>query len=88
MLWLGWQRKKVRDAGARFRAEHSAFLTWALGKRARMPRIPAKRTDRGGYSGLMKLETGEKRAALWWGLALSKMDHRRDEMGDRDGCSD
>jgi len=82
MFWIGSRRKRVRDAGARFRAEHSAFLTRALGSRRRYPRIPAKPVDRGGYSGLMRLDTGEKRAAVWWGLALSKMDHARDRTPD------
>ena len=82
MLWIGRSSRRVRDAGARFRAEHSAFLTWALGSRRRFPRIPAKRVDHGGYSGLMKLGTGEKRAATWWGLALSRMDHHRDSIRD------
>jgi len=82
MFWIGSRRRRLLDAGSRFRAEHSAFLTKALGSRRRYPRIPAKRVDRGGYSGLLRLESGEKRAAVWWGLALSKMDHLRDAAPD------
>ena len=64
----------IRDAGTRFREEHSAFLTAALGSKKRYPRIPAKPVDQGGYSGLLKLERGEKRAAMWWGAAMNRMD--------------
>ena len=77
MLWLGWRHKRVRDAGARFRAEHSAFLTKALLGGRRYPRVPKKKCSQGGYSGLLKLDTGEKHAAMWWGLAMSKLDDKR-----------
>ncbi len=77
MIWTGKLSKKELDAGARFRAMHSSFLTRALklgwfgGK---CPRIPAKRVDEGGYSGLLKMSEREKRATLWWAAAMSKMD--------------
>jgi len=74
MIWQGFRRKKVLDAGARFRAEHSRFLTLALLSGRRYPRIPAKRVDTGGYSGLMKLSEGEKRASMWWAAAMRRMD--------------
>ncbi|MCR9077073.1 MAG: hypothetical protein NXI07_13625, partial [bacterium] len=66
--------KKVLDAGARFRAEHSRFLTLALLSGRRYPRIPSKRVDQGGYAGLMKLDEGEKRAAMWWAAAFMRVD--------------
>jgi hypothetical protein len=31
--------------------------------------------DRGGYSGLLKLDEGEKRAAMWWAAALNRVDN-------------
>lgn len=74
MLWNGFKRKKIIDAGARYRAEHSAFLTFALRTTRRIPRIPRKRADQGGYSGLLKLDTGERHAAQWWSLAMMKLD--------------
>ncbi|HCT46701.1 MAG: hypothetical protein CMJ35_14815 [Phycisphaerae bacterium] len=73
MIWNGIKRKKVLDAGTRFRAEHSRFLTLALRSGRRYPRIPAKRVDQGGFSGLLKLDEGEKRAALWWAAALTRV---------------
>ena len=77
MIWNGFRRKKVLDAGARFRAEHSRFLTLAILSGRRYPRIPAKRVDRGGYTGLMKLNEGEKRASMWWAAALNRVDDPR-----------
>lgn len=74
MLWNGFKRKKIIDAGARYRAQHSAFLTFALRTTRRIPRIPRKRADQGGYSGLLKLETGERHAAQWWSLAMMRLD--------------
>ncbi|MHA7814729.1 MAG: hypothetical protein ACX94C_15210 [Phycisphaerales bacterium] len=77
MIWNGFRRKKVLDAGARFRAEHSRFLTLALLSKRRYPRIPAKRVDHGGYTGLLKLDEGQKRAAMWWAAALNRVDDPR-----------
>ena len=74
MLWSGLKRKRLLDASARYRAEHSAFLTFAMRTSRRIPRIPRKRADQGGYSGLLKLETGEKHAVRWWTLAITKLD--------------
>jgi len=74
MIWQGFQRKRIRDAGERFRAEHSRFLTLALRSGRNYPRIPTKRVDLGGYSGLMKLSEGEKRAAMWWATAIERID--------------
>jgi hypothetical protein len=74
MIWNGFRRKKVLDAGARFRAEHSRFLTLALLSGRRYPRIPSKRVDRGGFNGLLKLDEGQKRAAMWWAAALNRVD--------------
>ena len=74
MIWSGKLSQKELDAGARFRAVHSGFLTRALKFKIRYPRIPAKRVDQGGYSGLLKLPEHEKRSALWWGIAMERMD--------------
>ena len=75
MIWSGRLSKKELDAGARFRAVHSSFLTGALRFGLRCPRIPAKRVDEGGFSGLLKLPENEKRAAIWWLAAMNRMDH-------------
>ncbi len=74
MIWSGKLSKKELDAGTRFRAVHSSFLTRALRYGLRHPRIPAKRVDEGGYSGLLKMPEREKRAILWWSAAMNRMD--------------
>lgn len=74
MIWSGKLSKKELDAGTRFRATHSNFLTRAIRFGIRFPRIPAKPVDQGGYSGLLKLPEHEKRSTLWWGAAMSRMD--------------
>lgn len=74
MIWNGKLSKKELDAGARFRAVHSSFLTRALRLGFRTPRIPAKRVDEGGYSGLLKIPEHEKRSIAWWSAAMSRMD--------------
>ncbi len=65
------------DAGQRFRAEHARFLTLALRSGRKYPRIPIKRVDQGGYSGLMRLSEGEKRASMWWSAAMNRVDDPR-----------
>lgn len=74
MIWHGFHRKRILDAGERFRAEHSRFLTLALLSGRRYPRIPTKRVDQGGFSGLMKLSESEKRTSMWWSAAMNRLD--------------
>jgi len=74
MIWTGRLSKKELDAGTRFRAVHSSFLTRALKFGLRCPRIPAKRVDEGGFSGLLQMPEREKRATLWWLAAMNRMD--------------
>lgn len=73
MLWKGLRHSKLIDAGTRFRTEHSRFLTRALSSKRRYPTIPTKRVDEGGFSGLLSMSDGEKRAALWWIAAMNRM---------------
>jgi len=90
MIWTGRLSKKELDAGARFRAVHSSFLTkaLALGRLGRRyPRIPAKRVDEGGFGyggrgGCLKLPEHQKRTAAWWAAAMNRMD-RADQGGRR-----
>lgn len=63
----------MMDAGARYRAEHSAWLTLAMRANGRLPRIPAKPTHSGGFNGLMSRPTGRRLAARWWTIALSRL---------------
>ncbi len=72
-MFSGPRFSELVDPGAKFRAEHSAWLTHALRTRARYPRIPAKRADHGGFERLMSLPTGPSHADRWWRVALSRI---------------
>lgn len=64
---------ELKDPGARFRAEHSAWLTRAMRTNAGYPRIPAKPTVLGGFDRLMQLPTGPMHAERWWRIALQRV---------------
>ena len=70
-----WQPRlsDLKDPGARFRAEHSAWLTHAIRTQAGYPRIPARPTELGGFDRLMSLPTGPMRAERWWQAALNRV---------------
>ncbi|HHN77296.1 MAG TPA: hypothetical protein ENK11_01300 [Phycisphaerales bacterium] len=68
-----WKRGEIMDAGARYRAEHSAWLTIALHNNTRYPRIPAKPTHTGGFDRLMSRPSGRRLAARWWAIALARV---------------
>jgi hypothetical protein len=62
-------------------AEHSAWLTWAIGlgfgRRRRdgwdcLPRIPVRRVADGGFARLMSTPGGRYRAERWWDKALGE----------------
>ena len=67
-----WKRDP-REAGERFRAQHSAFLTRAVRTPGAFPRIPVKPVDQGGYDRLRQQATGPGHAALWWNVALDRV---------------
>lgn len=66
-------RNDLFDIGARYRAEHSIWLTHALRHGGRYPRIPAKPTHLGGYDRLMSRPTGRRHAERWWTIALARL---------------
>jgi len=72
MIW-GPRLAELKDPGARFRAEHSAWLTHAMRTDAGYPRIPAKPTLHGGFENLMRLPTGPMHAERWWRIALGRV---------------
>ncbi len=77
MRWNFLTQSQLRDAGARFRAEHSAFLTKALmlekwaGRR--YPRIPTKRVDQGGFDKARRV-SGDERFEQWWQAAMRRVE--------------
>jgi hypothetical protein len=73
MVFRSRPRHDIVDTGARFRAQHSAWLTLAMMSGRRYPRIPSKPADLGGYDRLMSRPSGRRHAARWWRLALSRI---------------
>ncbi len=68
------QNTLLRSAGARFRREHSRWLTHAVSSPTPYPRIPTRRASDGGFDRLRRLEHGPERASKWWSLASSRVD--------------
>lgn len=63
------------DVGARYRREHSAWLTRALGRAGpACPRIPVRRVERGGFGKLLARANGLVLSARWWAAALARID--------------
>lgn len=74
MRWVFFGKRDPRDAAARFRAEHSAFLTQALTLGRAVPRIPIRPVSRGGFDPMMARAAGPERAAAWWSAAFARLD--------------
>lgn len=73
---MPWNSRSARDlqtASERFKAQHSAWLTWAMISDKQYPRIPTRRADLGGFEHLRRRPGGMARAAAWWRAALAKV---------------
>lgn len=74
---MGWNPFRKRDrleAGRRFRAQHSAWLTGAITSGRQYPSIPTRRVSDGGWAALMSRPGGSVRAERWWSLAFDEVD--------------
>jgi hypothetical protein len=74
MLWSRFQRRAIKDAGERFRAEHSRFLTHASLSGRMFPIIPTRKSDSGGFDALRGRKNGAIRAQQWWAAAFNRVD--------------
>jgi hypothetical protein len=74
MFWNPLRKRVVRDAGERFRKEHSRFLTHASLSGRIFPEIPTRQTDRGGFDALRSRKNGSIRASQWWAAAFNRVD--------------
>lgn len=54
-------------------AETSAFLSWALAEGGRMPRIPRRRVDEGGFAAFMRMPGARRAVARWWDAVLDQL---------------
>lgn len=72
-LLLGHAR--LISAGERARREHSAWLTRAMSDpRARLPRIPTRPVEEGGFAPVVATRAGRAWAESWWGGAFERME--------------
>ena len=64
----GWLRALIA------RRRHSRWLTRAMRVGVRVPRIPTRRVDEGGFDALMTTHEGREWASHWWSEALQSPD--------------
>jgi hypothetical protein len=69
---LGRHRRRLETPEQMIR-ETSAFLTWALPRADRLPRVPARPMHRGGFSGLRAIPGASQRLAHWWDVSLDRL---------------
>jgi hypothetical protein len=74
MRWRFLGRDDLSPLAEKYRREHEAWLNRALASGHPYPRIPLKRVDRGGFSGLLARPSGRALADLWWIAALDRVD--------------
>lgn len=64
---------RPRDARQEMISETSAFLSWALREGGRMPRIPRRRVDDGGFTAFMRMPGAWAAVTRWWDAALDQL---------------
>ena len=64
----------ARDLRREMIAETAAFLNWALAEERRLPRIPRRRVDKGGFTLLMLQPSARALAYHWWSRVLESDD--------------
>jgi hypothetical protein len=71
-----WNRLRERRGGSiakLYCRTHELWLNRALASNTPAPRIPIKRVDDGGYSGLSASLAGRAHAQRWWDRALGRV---------------
>jgi hypothetical protein len=66
--------RNAYDRRERMIHETSAFLTWALTSGVRLPRIPRRRVDDGGFAEMMRLPAARAAVNYWWSRTLDAVD--------------
>ena len=74
MRWRLFGRDDVPSLGESYRLVHEAWLTRAMRSGRPYPRIPLRKVEAGGFSGLMKRPGGRALADTWWTAALDRVD--------------
>jgi hypothetical protein len=64
---------RLPTLGEIYRAQHSAWLTWALSSGEEFPRIPTRRADAGGFAKILARSNGRALTERWWEIALRRI---------------
>ncbi|MEM1208667.1 MAG: hypothetical protein AAF586_04035 [Planctomycetota bacterium] len=70
---LGGRRRRLETPEQMVR-ETSAFLTWALPRAGRLPRVPTRRVSEGGFSSMASIPGARQRLARWWTVSLETVE--------------
>jgi hypothetical protein len=70
MFWEMFSLSNLADHAAEMRRRHSAWLTRAMRRPSRYPRIPTRRVSDGGFSAVVATPTGREWADQWWAETL------------------
>lgn len=73
MRWAFWPNDERAKAEA-FRRVHERWLSQALRRPERLPRIPICAVSKGGFSRLMASPAGRRAIERWWDRVLSSSD--------------
>ena len=68
-----WRKGCPSDRRQEMIDETSEFLTWALENRVKLPRIPSRAVERGGFERLRKVPGARAAMSHWWSRALDRM---------------
>ena len=68
-----WGRPLRETRRQQMIAETEAFLSWAMAHQRGLPRIPRRRMDEGGFSGLLKRPGARAAVTHWWYRVLDEL---------------
>ncbi|MCC6285627.1 MAG: hypothetical protein IT439_10080 [Phycisphaerales bacterium] len=74
MIGDWFRRRFLRDLGAAYRAQHSAWLTRAASRPLDYPRIPTRAVHLGGFDRLLETPEGRVVVEWWWRHTLESLD--------------
>ncbi len=74
MLGRLFWRDDVPSLGETYRRVHEAWLSRAVESGHPYPRIPLRKVEDGGFSGLVRRPGGRMLTEMWWMAALDRVD--------------
>ncbi|MEM6334859.1 MAG: hypothetical protein AAF823_16125 [Planctomycetota bacterium] len=73
------RRRRRLETPQQMIADTSAFLTWALPRAHRLPRVPVRPVRDGGFSALNAIPGATERVARWWAVSLDTLARRMNQ---------